>query len=285
MSDPTRTFNQFSEADIRSLEPAMKIGILATVNPESLPHLTMISTLKACSPGGLSFGQFTEGTSKAHLRQNPKAGWLVMTLDKSLWRGAAVFKRTATDGPEYDFYNSTPLFRYNAYFGIHTVYYLDLVAHSGKTALPMKRIIPAALQTILARALSGKRGGRAVLNPWTVSFLNRLNCLKFASYVGGDGFPVIIPVIQAQAAGSERILFAASVYRRELEAIPAGVPLALFGLSLDMEDVLLRGEYEGLRRIAGVRCGSLRVSWVYNSMPPVPGQIYPELPLQPVRDF
>ncbi len=52
-----------------------------------------------------------------------------------------------------------------------------------------------------------------------------------------------------------------------------------------MEDVLLRGRYEGLKRVAGVRCGSMQVDWVYNPMPPVPGQIYPPLPLEPITGF
>jgi hypothetical protein len=29
----------------------------------------------------------------------------------------------------------------------------------------------------------------------------------------------------------------------------------------------------------------LEVDWVYNPMPPLPRQIYPPLPLEPVREF
>ena len=50
----------------------MKIGILGTVNPQGLPHLTMISSLKACSPTQLCFGQFTEGVSKTISGKIPK---------------------------------------------------------------------------------------------------------------------------------------------------------------------------------------------------------------------
>lgn len=275
----------FSENDIQSLQPAMKIGILGTVNPEGLPHLTMISSLKACSPTQLCFGQFTEGVSKAHIRQNTKAGWLIMTLDKNIWRGTADFSHTANFGPEFEAYNNTPLFRYNAYFGIHTVYYLNLVAHSGKNPLPMNRIIMAAIQTVLVRTLSGKQSSKIVLTPWTRTFLNGLNTLKFLSYVGKDGYPVIIPAIQTQTYDMESVLFSASVYREDLECIPSGIPLAVFGLSLNMEDVLLRGTYSGLHRTWGIRCGQVKIDWAYNSMPPVPGQIYPELPLQTVKEF
>ncbi len=122
-----------------------------------------------------------------------------------------------------------------------------------------------------------------MLNAWTTGFLNKLNTLKFIGYTGEDGYPVVFPCIQAQASDEEHVRFAASVYTEEIERIPAGTPMAVFGLSLDMEDVLLRGRYEGLKRVAGVRCGSVQVDWVYNPMPPVPGQIYPPLPLEAIR--
>ena len=285
MEEENHTLTQFSANDIKALEPAMKIGILGTVTPEGLPHLTMISTLKASSPTQITFGQFMEGRSKLHLRQNPQAGWLIMTLDRQVWRGKARFDHTAQSGPDYDFYNNTPLFRYNAYFGIHTVYYLDLVEQSGKAALPMNQVVLAAVKTMLARSLRRGRSKTRVLNPWTVGFLNKLDNLKFIGYTGADGYPVVFPCIQAQAADAEHILFGASVYQDEIARIPMGAPLAMFGMSLNMEDVLLRGRYEGLQRVGGVRCGSLQVDWVYNPMPPVPGQIYPELPLELVTDF
>lgn len=277
--------HEFTAQDIASLEPAMKIGILGTVTPDGLPHLTMISTLKANSPTQLSFGQFMEGHSKGYLRQNPKAGWLVMTLDRQIWRGSAAFTHTARSGVDYDFYNNTPLFRYNAYFGIHTVYYLDLLAQSGVIPLPMNAVVLAATKTMLARRLSGRKSLPAVLNHWTMGMMNKLDNLKFLGYIGEDGYPVVIPCIQAQAADTQRIFFSASAFSADLKAIPRGAPLAVFCLSLDMEDVLMRGTYAGLRRVAGLLCGEVQVDWVYNPMPPVPGQIYPPLQIVTVTEF
>lgn len=283
MDQPTLT--QFSPEDIHSLSASMKIGILGTVTPEGWPHLTMISTLKASAAGQMAFGQFIEGRSKEYLQLNPRAGWLIMSLDKQIWRGKANFTHTAKHGAEYDFYNNTPLFRYNAYFGVHTVYYLDLITHSGKAPLPMRQVVMASMQTMLARTLGRSQASNKVLNPWTSGFLNKLNTLKFLGYIREDGYPEVIPCIQAQALDEELICFAASVYKDEIQRIPTGATLAVLGLSLDMEDVLLRGRYGGIGRVAGVRCGSMRVDWVYNPMPPVPGQIYPPLPLESITRF
>jgi len=279
------TLTTFSEEDIRSTKPEMKIGLLATVTPEGLPHVTMLSTLMACAPAQMCFGQFTEGRSKRHILDNPKTGFLIMSLDKNLWRGKATYTHYAKEGREYDYYNNVPMFRYNAYFGVHTVYYLDLVSHTGKSPLPMNRIIFAAIQTMLARALGRKPGRKAILNRWTRAFVDKIDNLKFLSYLGADGYPVIIPAIQTQSLDAQHVLFSTSVYAEELKAIPAGVPLAVFSMALTMEDVLLRGKYQGIHRVGGVKAGVVEVDWVYNPMPPVPGQVYPPAELKPVTQF
>jgi hypothetical protein len=56
-------------------------------------------------------------------------------------------------------------------------------------------------------------------------------------------------------------------------------------MALTMEDVLLRGKYLGIRRLAGIRSALMEVDWVYNPMPPVPGQIYPPVELKAVTEF
>ena len=285
MTSDNKTYQTFSADEIKAFEPAIKVGILATVNEQGLPHVTMISTMMAANEKELCWGQFMEGRSKEYIRRNPKVGWMIMTLNKDVWRGKATFTHTATSGREFEFYNNTPLFRYNAYFGVHTVYYMDLVEHSGKAPLPMNAVVFGSILTILGRTLSGSHAQTEVMNGWTRAFLNQLTCLKFLSYVDADGYPVIVPVIQAQAADTEHVLFSTAVYGDELSAIPTDATVSMLGLALSMEDVLLRGTFEGFRRFGGVRCGSMKIDWVYNSMPPVFGQIYPPLLLETVKEF
>ncbi len=280
-----RSFTTFSAEDIQSTQPEMKVGLLATVTQTGLPHVTLISSLMACGPSQISFGQFTEGMSKKHILNNPKVGFLIMSLDKNLWRGKATYAHSAKEGREYDLYNNIPMFRYNAYFGVHTVYYMDLVMHTGKAPLPMNKIIFAAVQTMLACTLGRKLAEKSVLNGWTRRFVDKIDNLKFLSYVGEDGYPLIIPAIQTQSLDSQHVLFSTSVFTEELEAIPAGADIAVFSMALTMEDVLLRGKYLGLCRLGGVKTGVVKVDWVYNPMPPVPGQIYPPLEITPVTEY
>jgi hypothetical protein len=285
MPEGTYPLSEFSAEDIGRLQPAMKVGILATVNPAGQPHLTLISTLMAGSPSQVVWGQFMEGASKAHVRTNPRTGFLIMTLDRQLWRGKATFTHTATSGKDYDFFNSAPMFRYNAYFGVHTVYYMDLVSHSSRQALPMNRIIFAAVQTMAARLFSRRNDKTRVMNPWTQAFFAKIDNLKFLAYVGSDGYPVIIPVIQAQPIDSGRLVFSLGAYGDELAAIPPQACVAVFGMALTMEDVLVRGVFQGIHRRGGIRCGTVALDWVYNPMPPKPLQIYPEQEIRAVKEF
>ncbi len=278
-------FEQFSDEDIRDLAPAMKVGVMGTVTPEGLPHLTLITTLMASDAKTVVWGQFMEGMSKKHVLKNPKVGFMIMSLEKDVWRGKANYTHAAKSGKDYDFYNNTPLFRYNAYFGVHSVHYMDLVNQSGKHALPMKQIIPAAIKTMMVKALLPKKGKAQVLNGWTKAFFDKIDNLKFLGYVGADGYPVIIPLIQAQSLDAEHMVFSFGAFGGELEQIPAFTPVAVFGMALTMEDVLVRGTYQGSKRVLGMKCGVVQLDYAYNPMPPKPAQIYPDVPLVAVRQF
>lgn len=275
----------FSESDIKSFEPEMKVGLLATINEEGLPHITLLSSLCASSPRELVFGQFSEGLSKVNVRKNAKVGFLILTLDRNIWRGKASFTHTERSGKEFDVFNNMPMFRYNAYFGIHTVYYFDLVEHTGKEPLPMGTVVRATLKTFLAKMLPHGKVRAAMLNLWTRQLIDKISNLKFLAYIAEDGYPVIIPVIQAQTYGTENVIFSASAFEAEIKAIPANTTVAFFCMSFDMEDVLLRGTYNGIQQIGGVQCGNITVDWVYSPMPPKPQQIYPESTLDAVTSF
>lgn len=285
MNNDRYPHTHFSEQDITDLSAAMKVGILGTVTPQGLPHLTLITTLMASSAQQVVWGQFMEGASKQHVLQNQKTGFLVMGLDKNFWRGFAEYRHSANAGKDYDFYNNTPLFRYNSYFGVHKVHYMDLIAHSGKHPLPMNQVIVAAVKTMAAKTFSAKKEKAPVLNPWTRGFFDKIDNLKFLSYVNKEGYPVIIPLIQAQTLDREHLVFSFGAFGDELEEIPVSTPLAVFGMALSMEDVLVRGTYLGTKRALGMKCGVLQVDWVYNSMPPKPMQIYPALPVEAVKEF
>jgi hypothetical protein len=280
-----KTKTSFSAQEMKAFEPAEKIGLVACVNPAGLPHISLITSIMAPRPDQITLGQFCKGLSKQYIQQNPHVAFLIMTMDKKMWRGRAKWTHLKKEGPEYERYNEIPMFRYNTYFGINTVHYLDLVETSARQDLPMPKIILAALLTRLAKAGAGSGVEGRILKPFAKDLFNRLDSLKFMAYVGQEGFPVIVPVIQCQAADSRRLAFSPLAFKDELMQIPKATPVAVFGLTMGMEDVLIRGTFGGYHRTMGLTLGTIDIEWVYNSMPPAHGQIYPEVELKPVREF
>lgn len=275
---------EFDENTIAAFRPAEKIGLVASINPDGLPHLTLITSIGACSPGQVTLGEFCKGMSKSHIQKHPAIGFLVMTLDRRMWRGHARWTHLRQEGPEYEAYNALPMFRYNAYFGINTVHYLDLVDFRGPDGLPLPKIIVSSLITKAAKGGAGSRQKERVLTPFGEGLFNRLDALKFIAYIKEDGYPEIIPLLQCQAADSGRLAFSTFAYGDELAKIPDGCIVAVFGMTMKMEDVMVRGVFRrGWTR--GIPTGTVDIGWVYNSMPPGHGQIYPPVPLAPVTKF
>ena len=278
-------YRAFDPADMKAFEPTEKVGLIATVNPQGLPHLTLITTILAKTPTQLIWGQFTKGLSKYFIRRNPKTAFLIMTLERKLWRGKAMFTHTAQEGEDYILLNEKPMFRYNSYFGIDTIYYMDLVETYGREALPMAKIGSSLLLTKIAKSGAATGQTERILKPWAEGLFNQMAAPKFVAYVGQDGFPEIIPLIQCQAADSRRLVFSTRAYADELAQMPAGAPVAVFCLSLKMENILVRGIYRGPQNHRLIQLGVVDIDWVYNSMPPKHGPIYPAQELKAVTEF
>ncbi|MFH1983938.1 MAG: pyridoxamine 5'-phosphate oxidase family protein [Pseudomonadota bacterium] len=275
---------ELTPEDIRAFEPEAKVGLLATVDPHGLPHITLITSLRARTATELMWGQFSEGKSKQHVRDNPKVGFLVLTPDRRLWQGRARWTQTARCGPDFEIFNNLPMFRYNAYLGIHTVHHMALVDTTGQQRLPMAAVVTATVLTRLARLASPSSGG-GILSVWARDLFNDLSSLKFLAYVDACGYPRMVPLIQCQARSRDTLVFSAAAFGAELRALRQGVPVAVFGLTLKMESVLVRGPFGGFRPSLFGRMGNIGINWVYNSMPPKQGQIYPAVPLEPIVCF
>lgn len=277
--------NSFSDSDRKAFGPSEKVGIIATMTPEGLPHLSLLTSVMASTPTQLTIGEFCKGSSKTHMPQTRKVGFAILTLDKKLWRGKAFWTHLKNEGPEYEVYNQQPMFRYNTYFGINTVHYLDLKETTTGEPLPLASVIRSALLTKIAKSSAAESGTKRVLSPFGEALFNRLDALKFLSFIAPDGFPAVIPVIQCQAADNRRLVFHPGAFSDELNQLEPGMTMAVFGLTMQMEDVLARGTFNGYARHRGIKLGTLDIDWVYNSMPPNHGQIYPPVPLTAVVNF
>ncbi len=276
---------EFDNQTIKAFAPAEKVGLVASVNPEGLPHITLITSIGAAGPKQVILGEFCKGDSKIHIQKNPKIGFLVMSMDRKMWRGHAKWTHFRQEGPEYEVYNDQPMFRYNAYFGINTVHYLDLIDARGPDGLPLASIILSSLMTKIAKGGAATGKNERILNVFSEDLFNRLDALKFIAYIRDNGYPELVPLLQCQAADSRLLAFSTMAYGDELSQIPAGKDVAIFGMTMKMEDVMVRGTFKGASRSRGIQTGTVDIDWVYNSMPPAHGQIYPPVKLVPVTEF
>lgn len=252
-----------------------KIGLVATVDEEKGPHVSFLSSLQPLGRDRLTVGQFCEGLSKDHILERNKIGFLILSPAMEIWRGRALYEKSATSGPEYEMYNRKPMFRYNSYFGFGRVHYFRLVDIRAKEHISKGQIIGGALKTrlLLPSASSSQRG---VLNDISMAMFSQIDGLKFIAYLDSEGFPCLVPIIQAANAGRDRVVFALNPYRDELQKITTGTAVAVFFVNLKMESVLVKGTYSR-QRLANMPYGCVNIETVYNSMPPQPRYIYPPI--------
>ena len=246
-----------------------KMALIGTLDDEGCPHLTFLSSLEGLGENQMIFGQFCVGQSKKFITQRPDCAFLAMTADMKWLRGNARFTHTEKTGPEFDMYNSKPLFRYNAYFGVNTVWYLDLLGISGVQKLPLPQIGSGALLTrILGRGASKNENN--ALSPFAKKLIAGVGNPKILCYEK-EGSLTIVPIVQASHGGSDRLVFFGRPFGEDLQALAEGTKVSVIALNLDMLSVMVKGTYAGKK--GGVHV--VEIERVYNSMPPASEYIYP----------
>ena len=266
----------FDKESIAMMGVDSKIGVLATADDEGYPHLTFISSIQANGERALTWGQFSAGLSKRFIEVRPEAGFLVLDASKRFLSGLATFTRTENTGEVFELYNKKPLFRYNCYMGFAKVFFMDLVGVTPLESLPMPAIVCGAILSRV-KALFAASSEKGALPHIGRELFGQLDSLKFLSFFDEDGRLIIVPIVQACAAGTDRIVFTRFPYGDTLSAVPDGARAAILCVNLSMESVLVKGVYHA---------GALDIERVYNSMPPKMEYVYPRAEnLAPIQSF
>ena len=83
-----------------------------------------------------------------------------------------------------------------------------------------------------------------------------------------------------------RLVFPTGLFREQLEYIPKDSKVAVFGMTMDFIAQVVKGTFLGFEKHRGISAGIVNIEEVYNSAPPLPGLIYPELEVLPeITDF
>ncbi|MHA1871526.1 MAG: hypothetical protein ACTSXF_11300, partial [Promethearchaeota archaeon] len=121
--------DKFPEDSLKLSRLDMGLKLLATINDKGAPHITMISFSEAKTPDLIMWGQFTEGTSKKNVLNNPKEGFFFMNAEPPFIfaRAKGEFQYKEVGGEDCDYFSRKPLLRYMTYMNVHTVYYNRVV--------------------------------------------------------------------------------------------------------------------------------------------------------------
>jgi len=277
--------NTFDQEAIKAFQNVSKVGLVSMMDDNGYPHIAFINTLMAQGETVLTWGQFIEGLSKELILQRPKIGFLAMNRQQELWRGKAQHGHIETTGPVVDLYNQKPLFRYNSYFGISKVHFMDLQCVTEKEKLSIGGILKGSLLSLKAAGGAKSEQDKEIFNSMTMQLLTKFIGIKFISYLDDDGYPWLVPCVQARPAGKDRLVYPMSPFGDELAKIPEGTKVGLYYLSLDIKTVLVKGVTGPIEKRGGVKCGVIEVQEVYNPMPPISSRIYPPVPLEKIEEF
>jgi hypothetical protein len=256
-------------------KPEIMAKVLSTIDSEGYPHLTMITSNIASKIDTVKWGEFTYGKSKGNVVKNPKQGMIYMTaaMPFRFLQVKADLDYISLEGDDAIDFNTMSLFRYNTYMRVYRVFFNKIRAARPIRAISLMGIVKGILVNLLR--IGGKTG----------KVENRLNQLgnrlfsgpvfpKFLSYLDPqDGYPVIIPLFQARAVEKKRIVFNLAQFKEDLLQIPEGAKVSVFAMDMETVSQMVKGTFLGFQNKRGI----IDIEYVYNSMPPLAGELYPNL--------
>ncbi len=272
--------SEISEESIKFTQPEIMLKLVSTIDERGWPHITMISSNRAKNKSQIVWGAFTEGTSKKNVKKNPKQGIFYMTAEMpfKFLQAKVEFSHTSKEGEDLEHFNKTELMRYNVYIRVHTAYYNKIIAVTPVRNLPLSGIISGILKDMIGKGgaktkLEEKRLGVIGYNLFRAPI-----AVRVISYIDpSDGYPVMIPCIQLQAADHNRLVFPPSILKQDLYQIPVNSKVAVFGMNFDFVNQVVKGTFTGFKKFRGIKFGVIEIEEIYNSCPPIVGKIYPEI--------
>lgn len=275
---------EVSDEAIEFTQPDIMLKLIATVDEQGMPHITMISSNRIYNKNQLVWGAFTEGSSKKHVKQNPKQGIFYMTAEMpfKFVQVKADFSHTKTEGEELEHFNKSELMRYFTYVNVHTAYYNNVVAATPVRDLPLGGIIKGILKDMI-----GKGGAKTGLDEKRLNVIGHKLftapiAVRAIAYIDpSDGYPIIIPCIPLQAADRNRLVFPLASLKEDLLQIPIDARVAVYGMNFEFANQVVYGPFIGFKKFRGIKFGIVEIEEIYNSSPPVVGKIYPEIRTRP----
>ncbi|MFX1359060.1 MAG: hypothetical protein ACFE8T_01820 [Promethearchaeota archaeon] len=276
--------SEISEEGIEFTQSEIMLKLVSTIDERGWPHITMISSNRAKNESQIVWGAFTEGTSKKNVKKNPKQGIFYMTAEMpyKFLQAKVEFSHTSKEGEDLEHFNKAELMRYNVYIRVHTAYYNKIIAVTPVRNLPLSGIILGILKDMIGKGGAKTKLEEKRLNVIGYKLFRAPIAVRVISYIDpSDGYPVMIPCIQLQAADHNRLVFPPSILKHDLYQIPVNSKVAVFGMNFDFANQVVKGPFTGFKKFRGIKFGVIEIEEIYNSCPPIVGKIYPKIEILP----
>lgn len=212
-----------------------RIAILASMDDDGCPHLSISSSLQSVGDTQLSLNLAFEESEGQFFRYRPDAAFLVQTRDMRWLRGSMHYTRCEDDG------------------GVSRMYFFDLISIEEIRKLPMRSIFwGTVLSRVKVKLLSA--GAGSVTANRDLSLFSETGALKFLCWEENRSLSDIVPISQAVSMGRDRIVFSSIPYGEDFADAAVGAKAAVICLK-GKRSVLVKGTLvsNGVLRIECVR--------------------------------
>ncbi len=258
--------------------------LIATIDENQYPHLSFITSNIAISPKKIKWGEFVRGKSKGNVVKRPKQGFLYMNINPpfKFLQAKAKFDHDSESGEDAEEFNQMKLFRYNTYMRVYRVFFNKLISARRLRKISILGLAKGALFNLFG---VGEKTGLPEnrLNDVGNRLFSKPFYPKFISYLDpSDGYPVIFPIFQARAVEKKKIVIPFTDFKRDLQEMPERCKVSMFALDFEGLNQMLKGSFTKISEKKAV----VDIDIVYNSMPPIPGRLYPQkAPIEKVENF
>jgi hypothetical protein len=250
-----------------ALRGEMTPKFLATRNLMGTPNVVpVISLLPADDqPDTLFFGNFLLRKSIQNLKEDARVGILVITPALHGWILKGDFIEFQRVGAYVDRQMSGSLLRYNAYTGIRNAGIIRVRSIEREFAISKMQVAKDFMLARIAALGWPRKPTSGTSMPLAVRReFARMVAVKVLAWVGGDGYPAIVPALSLQPAGERTLL----CWKTDpaLPRPPANAQVATNILTFEAISYQAKGQW-----VARGSAGAIQVAEVYAGGPPIPG--------------
>jgi len=244
---------------------------LATANADGVPNVVLVTTTYAPDPKTVAVGQIMMRKTQRNMDEYGRVGMMVLTQSMELWAVRGELVEWQTTGQLIDKLNESPFVRYNAYMGIRRAAVIRIDELIFETKLSVLAVAADLLKVKAVRGLA-RSGDGEPLPAQIVEKFNRARAVRVLSALDADGYPMTLLAMSMMPANASTLVFTPRLQRDEIAAIPNGAPVAVSVSTFDPISYQVKGAWNGVKSVMGVKLGSMTVAEAYTAGPPRPGE-------------